>query len=59
MTARIALVLAGTVLLGLLSGCTIKMPGEDTRRLTDWLAGDCDRPEIIIRVPESIIEDTV
>ena len=59
MTARIALVLAGTVLLGLLPGCTIKMPGEDARRLTDWLAGDCDRPEIIIRVPESMIEDTV
>ena len=59
MTARIALVLAGTVLLALLAGCTIKMPGEDARRLTDWLAGDCDRPQIIIRVPESMIEDTV
>ena len=59
MTARIALVPAGTVLLGLLSGCTINLPRDDARRLTDWLAGDCERPEIIIRVPESMIEDTV
>ena len=59
MTARLALVLAGSVAIVLLAGCTINLPRDDARRLTDWLAGDCERPEIIIRVPESMIEDTV
>ena len=59
MTAKLIAVIIGASLLALLGGCTIKMPLEDARRLTDWLAGDCDRPEIIIRVPESMIEDTV
>ena len=59
MTAKLIAVLIGASLLALLAGCTINLPRDDARRLTDWLAGDCDRPQIIIRVPESMIEDTV
>ena len=59
MIAKFIAVLAGIVLLALLGGCTINMPADDSRRLADWLAGDCERPEIIIRVPESMIEDTI
>ena len=59
MTIRLIAVIIGATLLALLDGCTINMPRDDARRLTDWLAGDCERPQIIIRVPESIIEDTV
>ena len=59
MTARLILVILGASLVAALGGCTINMPAADARRLTDWLAGDCDRPEIIIRVPESMIEDTI
>ena len=59
MTAKLIAVIIGASLLALLAGCTINLPRDDARRLTDWLAGDCDRPQIIIRVPESMIEDTV
>ena len=51
MTARLILVILGASLVAALGGCTIKLPLEDARRLTDWLAGDCERPQIIIRVP--------